>query len=149
MKQTHSQSKARTARRHYNSSQHMKRFDGGRRTPNEYHREHAFPPSAECAGCGGPPAVRAIVLAELKEAIKHRMVPASLDGRITAAVARTLVDLRGPSGPVKHARISATYSCDNCRKTMEVALAKAPSWCIVEINEGPNPRNRVQVGYTN
>ena len=126
----------------------MKRFDGGRRTPNEYHREFAFPPTAKCAGCGGPPAIRAIVLVELAEAIKRNMVQAPLFGQIVHPdVAKTIVQLRGPSGPVPHTRVSLTYSCDLCRKTMEVELAKAPSWCVVEINEGPDPRNKVQVGY--
>lgn len=45
----------------------------------------------------------------------------------------------------QYLRISRAYSCKGCRRTMEKALAKAPSWCIVEINEPP--RDTIQAGY--
>ena len=127
----------------------IRKFQNGDITPNEFYRKHGFPHGATCQGCGAPPAVKAIVLADFKEAVKRGMVPAlGLDGQLNEAVAKTIVQLRGPDGrAVPHTRLSMAYACSNCRPTFEKVLAKAPSWCIVEIHEGPNPRNRVQIGY--
>ena len=124
-----------------------KKFDGGRSTPQEYHRRHAFPPTAACTGCGGRPSVRAIVMMECKEAVKHNMVPTYTgDQEIEAQVAATLVYLRGPSGPVAHFRLSTTYCCPRCRPTMERALAKGSSGLVVDIQDGPDATNRVVFG---
>ena len=38
-----------------------------------------------------------------------------------------------------YVRISITYACRRCQREFERALAKGPSWCIVEINRGPGP----------
>ena len=143
-------SRARTERRQQDQKRRkaVKKFQNGDITPNDFYRKHGFPPSAKCQGCGAPPAVKATVLVEYKEAVKREMVPPLvLDGAINEAVAKTIVNLRGPSGPVPHIRTSSTYACSLCRVLMEKALAKGPSWAIVEINEGPDPRNRVSVGY--
>ena len=142
-------SQSRTERRHQDQNRRkaVKKFQGGNITPNEFYRKHGFPPGAKCR-CGAPPAVKATVLVEYKEALRRGMVPpVAVDGAVNEAVAKTIVNLRGPSGPVPHFRTSATYACANCRVTMEKALAKGPSWAVVEINEGPDPRNRVTVGY--
>ena len=78
-------------------------------------------------------------MAPLDEAQKMGM----LDGitlEKAAALEKAMVDIRHPSGAVeKFLRLSVTYSCVTCRSEMEKALAKQPSWCIVEINEGPPP----------
>ena len=37
----------------------------------------------------------------------------------------------------KHVRVGCAYSCDICRPTLEKEAAKAPSWAVVEINDGP------------
>lgn len=42
-------------------------------------------------------------------------------------------------------RASVCYACRACAPTMERALAKGPSWAVVEINRGPDPTNRVAV----
>jgi hypothetical protein len=125
----------------------LKRFDGGNRTPQEYHRAHAFPPAAKCSGCGGPPAVRAVVLAPFDEVSQRGMLPH--DELVNPSILQTVVPLKGADGQaVPHVRLSITYSCSRCRREFERALAKAPSWCFVDINEGPDPTNRVQVGVS-
>jgi hypothetical protein len=40
--------------------------------------------------------------------------------------------------------ISDAYACDHCKKDLEKAAAKHPSWCIVEIDRGP--KDKIQVG---
>lgn len=51
-----------------------------------------------------------------------------------------LIPLKGSDGlPVPHMRISTTYCCKTCRPTLEKAMAKLPSWAVVEINAGPGP----------
>lgn len=143
-------SRARTEKRQQAQKRRkaVKKFQNGDITPNDFYRKHGFPPGAKCAGCQGPPAIKATVFVEYQEAVKREMIPAALpDGEINEAVARTIVNFRGPSGPVPHFRASSAYACSNCRVEMERALAKGPSWAIVEINEGPDPRNRVSVGY--
>lgn len=140
----------RTERRHTEQKKRKatRKFMDGKITPQDYHRQHGFPKGAKCAGCGGPPAVKAMVFAEVKEAVKRGMMPPPMEnGVINEAVVKTLVKFKGPSGPVLHARLSQSYSCTSCRVDFEKALARAPSWCVVEINEGPDPRNRVSVGY--
>lgn len=142
--------RARTEQRHaaQRRKKALKKFMNGDITPQDFHRKHGFPPGAKCQACGAPPAIKAIVLAEYKEAVQRGMIPnIGIDGQLNEAVAKTIVNLRGPSGPVPHTRLSAAYACSNCAVMMERSLAKAPSWCVVEIHRGPDPTNRVSVGY--
>lgn len=37
----------------------------------------------------------------------------------------------------KHVRTGIAYSCDICRPELEKQAAKAPSWAVVEISDGP------------
>jgi hypothetical protein len=131
---------------------HRRRFDGGQRSPQEFHAEYAFPPDAKCQGCKAKPSVRAIVLCPLDEAEKAGMIPpgATANPRAFPELAPVLVPVRENSSlltkPSWYVRVSMVYSCRMCRAAMERTLAKAPSWAIVEINEGPDVRNRVVVG---
>jgi hypothetical protein len=88
--------------------------------------------------------VRAIVLAPLEEAVKRGMVHPNTPHD---ALIPRVVPIQETSAhkPKAYVRISCTYSCKKCQKDMEVALAKGPSWCIVEINRGPDPENRIIV----
>ncbi len=121
----------------------LTRFMQGRCTPQEYHEQHAFP-GQRCNGCGGPPALRAIVMAPYDEAQKRGMVP---PGHVAGpAILKLVVALKGGDGqPVPHVRMSITYSCRMCRRDFERALARAPSWVVVDINRGPDPTNRISV----
>ena len=123
---------------------HRKRFDEGRTTPQEYHRLHAFGPDARCAVCGGRPEIRAIVLAPFDEANKRGMLPEG--AMFNPGVMQTMVTIKEGGVPKPYLRLSIAYSCKLHQREFERTCAKAPSWCIVEINRGPDPTNRVQVG---
>jgi len=43
----------------------------------------------------------------------------------------------------KHVRTGMAYSCDVCRPALEKEAAKAPSWAVVEISDGPS-RDKAQ-----
>jgi len=135
------------------SVRHRKKFQDGRVTPQEYHAKHAFPPGAKCSGCGRPPSIRAIVMAPLDEVRKR-----DPDFGVVADLALTnpqaakrfhevLVPLRGSDGrPVPHIRLSTALACPVCAPAMEKALAKGPSWCVVDIQRGPGPDKLVTSG---
>ena len=115
------------------SNIHRRQLFGGR-AAEEVHAEYAFPPNAKCVGCGGRPMVRGIVMMELDEAKKNPAL--SLLMKLSPEdFVKQLVKIRGSDGkPENYVRVSATYACKSCAPTMEKALAKAPSHCIVEIN---------------
>lgn len=132
-----------------NTNIHRKRFNGGNRTPQEYHAQFAFPPNAKCSACSAKPQLRAIVMIPLDEAEKRGMVPpgAAQAPLMFPDIAPVLVPIReSGSAPSFYVRTSIAYSCKSCRKNFERALASAPSWAIVEINRGPDPTNRVSLG---
>ncbi len=125
----------------------------GRVTPREFHAANAFPPGAKCSGCTRRPTVRAEVLAPLDE-VKRR----DADFEEVSQLALTnpeaankffamLVPLKGSDGkPVPHVRISSAFACDACAPSLERALAKGPSWCVVDIRRGPAPERLVTSG---
>jgi hypothetical protein len=116
---------------------HRKKFDGGRRTPEEVHAQLAFPPGSKCSGCGRPPLTRAIVMMELNEALKNPDVDAIRVFR-PAEFVKMLIQIKGSDGlPRTYLRASVAFACKACTPAMEKQLAKAPSHCIVEFNRGP------------
>lgn len=125
-----------------------KKFMDGRYTPEELHQKYAFPPNQKCM-CGSRPLVRAIVMMELKEAIK--MSPEIEVAQFThpSLFMQSVVAIH-PSGPnsmpVPYFRVSVTYACKRCRPEMEKALAKMPSHCIVEIGEAPKNEKIITSG---
>ena|SRR5260221_14568497 len=124
---------------------HRKKFDGGRRTPNEYHAAESFPLDARCAGCGARPVMRAQVFAPFDECSKRGMLPEG--ALINPAILQAVVQLKGASGqPEPFIRLSVVYSCKMCQKAFEKQCARAPSWCFVDLEFGPDPTNRVVVG---
>ena len=102
----------------------------------DVHREYAFSPHSKCVGCGGRPHMRAIVMAPFDEVQKRGMLPA---GAIASpGLMQSIVPIKNSEGnPDPYVRISVTHSCTMCSRAFQTALAKLPSWCIVEINEGP------------
>lgn len=84
-------------------------------------------------------------MAPFDEVKKRGLLPAG--ELINPAILQSIVPIRGASGqPEPYVRITITYSCTRCQRDFERALAKHPSWVIVEINRGPDPTNRVSVG---
>ena len=132
------------------SQKNMRVFDKGRSTPQEYHAKNAFPLDAKCTACQAKPSIRAIVMMPLDEAEKRNLVPAGAAKApyLFPALQPVLVHIKSsdPKGEW-YIRISLAYSCTMCQKAFEKALATAPSYCIVEINRGPNSSNRVASGY--
>lgn len=125
---------------------HRKKLFGGRYTAEEVHQKYAFPPSAKCAGCGGKPLMRAIVMMEISEAKKNPVFALQM-AQDPEGFFKTLVEIKSSDGkPKPYCRISKAYACKRCSPSMEKQLAKAPSHCIVEFNRGPDP-DKIMVGY--
>jgi hypothetical protein len=124
----------------------VRRFLGGQMTPQEFHSANAFPIDASCCGCRSRLGLelRAIVLIPYDEAMKRGMVPSG-DQASRELLSKVVAIKSGASGVVEpHIKISTTYSCRLCRRAFESALAKAPSWAVIDINRGPDPQNKVQ-----
>ncbi len=117
--------------------QRRKLFD--QYTAEEVHQKYAFPIDAKCAGCGRRPLIRAIVMMELKEARKNPLID-ELMLLSPQDFMKGVVQIKQADGRLEpYYRLSVTYACKSCRKAMIKQLAKAPSHCIVEVNEGPGP----------
>lgn len=124
---------------------HINKFDGGNRTPDEYHREHGFSrTSRKCAVCGAPSAIRIRVLIALDELTRRQP-------EYVAQIAAS--NPNGPYVPTVKTKygdmvlISDVGACDNCKTAAEVEAAKGPSWAIVEIDRmGLAATHKTQVG---
>jgi hypothetical protein len=110
---------------------HMKKFDGGRRTPDEMHRQEAYGPKAKCAMCKGKPAIRIRVLMQLAELVARSpeyvagIVASNPEGPFVPTIPTTY-------GPM--VKVSDVFFCDICKTDGEKEAAKGPSWAIVEID---------------
>lgn len=135
-------------------ARHRKKFMGGRASPEQVHSDLAFPPGVRCSGCSGPrPIMRAVVMAPLDEVRKRDPDFEQLErlALISPEAAQRfhsiLVMLKDAEGkPAPHLRLSTAYSCASCASSMEKALAKGPSWVVVDINRGPGPDRVVTSG---
>lgn len=124
----------------------MSEFRG--RTAQQFHVAHAFEAGAKCQCCSRAPVLMATVFAPLDEATNRGMLPpGSYDefGRPTAVLTSVLVELRDSGKRKPFIRVASTYACSEHARTMKRAAAHAPSWCVVDFDEGPNPQERVQV----
>lgn len=116
---------------------HRQKLFGGRRTAEEVHARYAFPINARCSGCGMRPMTRALVMMEIKEAMKNPAVQA-IAAMGPEELMPHIVQIKDSEGMAKpYFRVSVVYACKSCTPQMERQLAKAPSHCIVEINRGP------------
>jgi len=117
---------------------HIKKFMGGRMTPEEVHSKYAFPPGARCECCKSSKlSVRAITLAPFSDVMSHSKMFGMLD---PVTVAQMIVQIKGSDGrPIPYVRIGIVYACKQCVPVLERFLAKLPSWVIVEINRPPKP----------
>jgi hypothetical protein len=80
---------------------------------------------------------RAIVMMELKEALKNETI-SQLAAAAPEALVTNIVQIKGSDGkPSPYFRCSIVYACKSCTPQMERQLARAPSHAIVEINRGP------------
>lgn len=88
--------------------------------------------------CHGRPHYRAIIMCPLDEALKRGFVRG--DNVLQQAdLLKTIVHINesAASPNKKYVRLNMQYYCTRCSNPVEKELAKAPSWCIVEINRGP------------
>lgn len=110
---------------------HRKKFDGGNRSPNDFHREFAYGPRKRCAICNGKPAIRIRVLMPLEELMKRspdyvfEIMRSNPKGPYVPTLATTY-------GPL--VKVSDVCFCDICKVDGEREAAKGPSWAIVEID---------------
>lgn len=114
-------------------------------TPQEMHARVAWA-NKRCHHCGGPPAMLIRVLAPFKEVYKR--VPEALRAMAQADPAHPgqIPVIPTTEGPM--IRVSQLVVCAHCAPAAEKAAAHGPSWCIVEIDRGPDPKNRVSVGVS-
>jgi len=122
-----------------NAANEIEKFKRKELTPTELHRVVAWS-GGSCDKCGGLPVVRVRVFAEFAEC--NRRSPEFViklamenDGRLP------VVDFKQG----KYIRISQSYACEHCKQELIKEAAKAPSWACVEVDEGPDPKNRVQM----
>lgn len=119
---------------------HIKRLTDGKKTPQELHREIGIRKS--CNYCGGPAAIRIKILAPKDEIIKrHPEFFAMLQMSNPAGPDGALPIVQTTEGPML--KISDIGACEHCKADAERAAARGPSWCIVEIDRGPDPTNKI------
>lgn len=130
---------------------HWTKFMNGEMTPTEAHRKYAFG-GKRCEGCKTAPAVMRIrIMIPLEEA--YQKAPNYL-----AMLAATNPDAPGqvPTTQLKESAgdkvgkpyfmASNTVWCAGCRVQAQLEAARgAPSWAVVEIDDGP--KDTIQVGY--
>lgn len=112
-------------------------------TPQEMHRETAWGgPKCYCYVCGS----RAVVIE-----LSYSMPPMDLAVKEPAIAARMYAQYDGQL-PVwrsrygKLVKFAVEYACALHAKQVEIDAAKLPSHILVEIDRGPEPNKRVQVG---
>lgn len=120
---------------------HRSKLFGGQKTAEEIHQQYAFPPTARCL-CGRRPMTRAIVMMELKEAMKNPTIQSLAEMaplEFMEFLQKNTVQIKTTDGKgtTPYFRVSVVYACKSCTPAMERQMAKSPSHCIVEINRGP------------
>lgn len=122
---------------------HRKKFMDGQETPQEMHRKVVY--AGRKCPCGCPPASRAITFAPLKEIFNREPERVAWLAQQNGG-AVPIVEMNTNGTPEKFVRLGETFACDICRPALEKAMAKLPSWVLVDWDDGPDPRNKVQVG---
>lgn len=122
---------------------HRRRFMGGAETPQEVHRKVVY--AGKKCPCGLPPASRAITFApvsELRARDPERIIWLAQQNGGQVPV----VEMNTGTSVQKFIRLGEVFACDICKPALAKAMAQLPSWVLVDWDEGPDPRNRVQVG---
>lgn len=131
--------------RNQSFSKTPKAFGTGRGlSPQELHRALGF--RKLCEQCGGPPVVRLKAFMPLDEFVRRDPLMAAMieatseNGRIPTVMFYTNQSKTSMAPFVKYADICA---CEGHRKEAEQLAARLPSFCVVEIDRGPDPTQRV------
>jgi len=123
---------------------HMRKF--GRTTgesPQEMHARIAWH-GRRCQACGGPPAILIRVLAPFKELYERAPDTLTVMANSDPEHPGQLPIIPTQYGPML--RTSEIVACARCAPSAEKAAAHGPSWCLVEIDRGPDPTGKVSVG---
>ena len=119
-----------------------------RMTPDEV-EAMCMPPGARCVACSAPPCCTARVFAPLKD-VADGMIGRETLGKLLVENPDAFFELCWERAPGEvWVRVTTTYSCRAHLHIMEKAAAKSPSWCMVDIDRGPEAAargNRVVVG---
>ncbi len=111
------------------SAVHVKKFDGGRRTPAEYHRELVYG-NKQCSTCGEPAAMCAKLLADDAEFLRRH------PNEYLVLINRFGGD---PSFETKWGKmviVEIIYACDQCKNGMRrFVAARQQDWMHVEFDE--------------
>lgn len=107
---------------------HVKKFDGGRRSPAEVAREILFK-GMSCSTCGDPPAMRIRLIADADE-VKKRMPDAF--AALTLAMGGKPT-FQTTYGEMIH--LESIFACDRCKAGAKRYAAHKPDWVIAEFEE--------------
>lgn len=112
---------------------HVKKFDGGQRTPAEYHREYALG-NKQCEFCGLPAAIRIKVFADPKEFMQRKP---ELAAAIVASNPRGgfIPAVETVWGPMVN--VEDICACDLCKESGVRSMgSKWPKdWCHHEVDK--------------
>jgi hypothetical protein len=128
---------------------HRDKFMKGAMTPNEAHRKWGL--GRRCTNCKGPGAIRIRVLMPTDELVKRApnffaaIMASNPDESGKLPVVR-FKESAGDQVGKDYIKASDTVWCDQCKTEARLTAARnAPSWAVVEIDEGP--KDMIQVGY--
>lgn len=107
---------------------HVKKFDGGRRSPAEFFREQMYAKQT-CNTCGGPPAMRIRFLADAAEFKKRNPDVYKL------LLIRLGTDPAFDTKYGKMIHVESWFACDNCKTSARRLAAKKPTWVIADFEE--------------
>jgi hypothetical protein len=105
---------------------------GGKTTAEELWKKHGLG-GAKCL-CGRPGAIKILIFCGLVDF--YQRFPSQAE----------VIAATNPHGPFVPSfpsafghlvKLSEVVACEGCQKTAEMEAAKAPSWCIVDIQRGP------------
>lgn len=127
---------------------HRQKFMGGQMTPEEAHRKWGI--GRRCQ-CGAPGAGRIKVFMPLDELLKRApnfvaMVMAANPDESGKLPTVRFKEHSGDTEGKDYIKASDVVYCENCRVEARLAAAKgAPSWAVVEIDDGK--KDKISVGY--
>ena len=108
---------------------HMKKFDGGRRTPAEYHREAVYG-GKTCSTCDQPAAMAAKMLADDVEFMRRH------PDAYMALINKFGGDPSFETKWGKMVTVEVVYACDQCKNGMRRFVAsRQQDWMHVEFDE--------------
>lgn len=128
---------------------HRQKFMKGQMTPQEAHRKWGI--GKRCSGCGAPGAIRIRVFMPVDEAMKKapnlmaQIMLANPDGSNKLPTIR-FKESKGDEAGKEYIKASDTAWCSHCSTQARLDAARgAPSWAVVEIDEGK--KDKIRVGY--